>query len=1082
MKKYNKTKKEHLKQKQQLFDVVKNNFAQKVNSDLDFVCCVCHRLLFRQQVLCCQRDHYNQNSSTALLAQKCITDVFLHKCNNECVLPCKLMKSNKGQLWICFTCHSKLKRGEMPAESAINNLELQPIPEELCSLNSLEQHLIALHIPFMKMLALPKGGQNGVHGPVTCCPANLKHTTNVLPRTNTDNSLVCIKLKRKLTYKGHYKYQYVDANNIKLALCYLKKHNKYYSDVMFNEDWLNEFHRQDIAENDDNSIEETNVENANDDEELHDRQQHCVFMDTCLQPVDIGQEVLDQYVDNILSVAPAEGNNPVKLLTDETNEAKCFPVLFPNGCPTYHDKRAKRLTLSRYFNNRILHADGRFAQNTEYIFFAQYLSEVQQVLSNVSIALRKGQGCHKSISNDMFKDTDSLKKILNFDEGYRFLKPIRGTPAFWQGVQKDLFAMVRQLGIPTWFCSFSSADMRWTNLMSSILKQEGRVETSDQLEWSERCAILRNNPVTAARMFDFRWHCFLKEVLMSPLHPIGEIVDYFYRVEFQQRGSPHVHCLFWIKNAPQIDKQSDEEVVEFIDRYVSCEVPTENEELHSIVTSVQLHSKHHSKTCKKKNTVCRFNFPKPPSLRTFICRRKVEDVPEKDVSNKDVSCDSCQNNKREKLNECTNPDINDKLNVKYAHDIMATVKKAVLDQNIKSMEELFGSVGINQDLFEMAYKCINNNTHIVLKRQLNEVWVNQYNKFALQCWNANMDIQYVTDAYACIVYIISYISKSEREMGLLLANTQREASTQGNTDARQALRKLGSVYLHNREVSAQEAVYRLTNMHLKECSRHVQFIPTGDDTVRMSLPLSVIQNKLESEHLKSEDIWMTSFVDRYKNRPNQTAFDNMCLATFASEYRIAYHGTSSANKIKLKNNLGFIVKRTRTQPAIARFARFSVTKSPEKFYQSLLQLFLPYRVDSQLKPVGFNNFEQFYREGEVFLSNGSVHLVHTVVNANRALFEKDADMLDTAQTAVDNDGILENAWCLLCPEQQLEHLESAQLRRESLQHINETESCIPDLAFNSEPLPQLEKKKYSESCRWFEFNSFFKQNPDGNFQ
>lgn len=84
------------------------------------------------------------------------------------------MKSNKGQLWICFTCHSKLKKGEMPAESAINNLELQPIPEELCSLNSLEQHLIALHITFMKMLALPKGGQNGVHGPVTCCPANLK--------------------------------------------------------------------------------------------------------------------------------------------------------------------------------------------------------------------------------------------------------------------------------------------------------------------------------------------------------------------------------------------------------------------------------------------------------------------------------------------------------------------------------------------------------------------------------------------------------------------------------------------------------------------------------------------------------------------------------------------------------------------------------------------------------------------------------------------------------------------------------------------------------------------------------------------
>ncbi len=28
----------------------------------------------------------------------------------------------------------------------------------------------------------------------------------------------------------------------------------------------------------------------------------------------------------------------------------------------------------------------------------------------------------------------------------------------------------------------------------------------------------------------------------------------------------------------------------------------------------------HSKTCRKKRTVCRFNFPWPPSSRTFITR------------------------------------------------------------------------------------------------------------------------------------------------------------------------------------------------------------------------------------------------------------------------------------------------------------------------------------------------------------------------------------------------------------------------------------------------------------------------------
>ena len=49
--------------------------------------------------------------------------------------------------------------------------------------------------------------------------------------------------------------------------------------------------------------------------------------------MDIGQEALDQSFDNILNLAPAEGNNPVRLLSDDTNEAKCFPVLFPKGKP-----------------------------------------------------------------------------------------------------------------------------------------------------------------------------------------------------------------------------------------------------------------------------------------------------------------------------------------------------------------------------------------------------------------------------------------------------------------------------------------------------------------------------------------------------------------------------------------------------------------------------------------------------------------------------------------------------------------------------------------------------------------------------
>ncbi|XP_078794680.1 uncharacterized protein LOC144988284 [Oryzias latipes] len=1042
------------------FDVVMKQFLDKVKDGPGFVCCVCHRLLFEHQVLHCKKESYS-NAGLGLIADQCITSDYLHICKGNCSKNCEWMKTSRSKLWICYTCHAKIKKGKVPAESVKNNLELEPIPAELACLNQLEQHLIALHIPFMKVLALPKGGQNGVHGPITCVPANTEQTTYLLPRMSIEGSLVPVKLKRKLTYKGHYEYQYVDSERVKQALQFLQSHNSYYNNVKFNNDWINGFCKEtsDVVEKDVECTANVDDSNVLGDELLHDRQQHCMFQDTCLMPVDIGQEALDQYFDHILNVAPAEGNSPVKLLSDITNEAKCFPVLFPKGGPTFHDGRQHPLTLSRYFNNRILNADCRFAQNVEYIFFAQYMTELEKVVSNVSIAVRKGKYDFKNkrvVTGELLNSDDSIKRMLEFDDGYRFLKPIRGTPAFWQAAQKDLMACVRQLGIPTWFCSFSSADMRWKNLLSCILKHEGRTETVEQLEWADRCELLRRNPVTAARMFDFRWHCFLKEVLMSPACPIGKIKDFFYRVEFQQRGSPHLHCLFWIEDAPVIDRNTDAEVIAFIDRYVTCELPS-NIDLLEIVTSVQKHSETHAKTCKKKGTVCRFNFPRPPSARTFISRS---------TSAEETQSCQCVLSEKESCN-CKENAQTQQLKKKEASALIAHIKAALSADGptYDNVEDLFGSVGLNQSTFETAYNCCARKTHVVLKRQINEVWINQYSKPLLKCWNANMDIQFVVDAYACVVYIISYISKSEKEMGLLLQCAQKEASRDGNASAKESLKTLGSTYLHNRDVSAQESVYRLTNAHLKECSRKVVFLPVGENTVKMSLPLKVLKEKASKHSVSTDDMWMTSIVDRYKNRPKSDDFPSMCLAVFASEFRVLSKNESAAKRIKLNNNTGYVVKRTRTQPAVVRYVKFSETKQPELFYQSNLQLFLPYYSDSQLKPQGFETYQDFFHKGTIRLGNSGLQLVKSVVTLNRSKFEIDGDKLVNAQQGIDNAGVVEDGWCELCPEQELERLECQELLQNQKSVDDEQEFDIPDLRVSAQHSHffQLNKTKMPRS-------------------
>ncbi len=49
------------------------------------------------------------------------------------------------------------------------------------------------------------------------------------------------------------------------------------------------------------------------------------------------------------------------------------------------------------------------------------------------------------------------------------------------------------------------------------------------------------------------------------------ILPKFFRIEFQQRGSPHVHALIWSKNAPDLDNNSEAEVLEYVDKFVSTD-------------------------------------------------------------------------------------------------------------------------------------------------------------------------------------------------------------------------------------------------------------------------------------------------------------------------------------------------------------------------------------------------------------------------------------------------------------------------------------------------------------------------------
>ena len=143
------------------------------------------------------------------------------------------------------------------------------------------------------------------------------------------------------------------------------------------------------------------------------------------------------------------------------DEAKSFPCLFPEGKNDYDEKRDTVLTRGKYINARLFNADLRFAQNSGYIFYCQAVFELANLISGISVQTRKGT--HRlngqNITAGMLTDHDQLQKLCKSNLAFTHMQTLRGSPEYWKNCMNDLFAMIRQIGIPTFFVTFSSAEL-----------------------------------------------------------------------------------------------------------------------------------------------------------------------------------------------------------------------------------------------------------------------------------------------------------------------------------------------------------------------------------------------------------------------------------------------------------------------------------------------------------------------------------------------------------------------------------------------------------------------------------------------
>ena len=959
-----------------------------------YVCTCCHQTWFRKGV--CMLKNINLPTSSRLYCTKFI--------------------SVNDAEWICHTCIGAIRDGKVPKLSVANGMKWPDKPPEL-DLHQLEERLIALRIPFMQIRELPRGGQYSLKGNVINVPVDIQPTINCLPRPMDENFTVAIQLKKKLAYKKVDFKENVRPLRVLSALHWLMNKSQLYkkSGIVVDESWFQEVTESSedtvreflevskeskVKNNTEGEIQEHNNTSENDTVESNDydsdhysevdANEHVGNVDTLVDDADI-----DNKCDKVFTFAPGEGQHPLSLYQDKDAEYLCFPTIFCGQTPPSRDERLVPVHYSDIVKWELRSVDRRAAQSVPNIFFKHKKLQMKQISDKVNLAVRRCKKRGQKITAAEARDSSYVDKLVNLDEGYYIFRQLRNSPAYLETRKKDIFAMIRQLSLPTWFMSLSAADTRWTDLLKMLAKLNDGIYYSEKelenLSWQEKTKLVQKDPVTCSRYFDHRVQEFLNTVLKSSCEPIGKLLDYFYRVEFQQRGSPHIHMLVWIENAPTLETNSEREIVQFVDKYLTCN--TDNEKTANLVG---LQSHKHSRTCRKKGKpICRFGFPLPPLPRTMLLYPLEEDVDKYKKKNTELL---------KAMNE-------------YKDNVDMTFEEFL--ENFAKMD------------FDDYIKCIRSSLKapkVFLKRKTKDMRINLFNEGILCAWKANLDIQIVLEPYGCASYIVGYISKSQRGMSAQLDAAAKEAR-KGNLDLKKQVRHIGNVFSNCVEVSAQEAVYLDLQIPLTKCTRDIVFVNTSVPEERIFL----LKPKAALDELPAEstDVESDNVIQRYSKRPKQLS--KFCLADYVSKVDIIYpkgnkvpekvndkndddQGESSSSNesedsldddnsqgsdllYKTKNGIKY---KKRKVPRIIRYVKYNKKKDPENYFREQLMLFVPWRNEQKDLLGSFDTYEAHYNSVQTSLipkRNEYEHHIEELELARQMMEDEQREYDQTAPNA-----------------------------------------------------------------------------------
>jgi hypothetical protein len=384
----------------------------------------------------------------------------------------------------------------------------------------------------------------------------------------------------------------------------------------------------------DNSNENINNENLNNNEKLNENEKMIDakvkvnennYKDDFLPMENVyiyNQDVNNLELDNVLNI-----ENKLDLIVDkdelvkkqfvntqELMEEQVWFDLFPMGTCGLNDVNRKvKITTLDYFQTRLMSKNCKFQNNCDYLFYALHQFELERIKSNVNILCKK-------INHNLVENLYVMEKNL------------RGTQSYWANAHSDLSAMIRAIGSPTFFCTFSVNDLKWSDLRKALLMADNRC-ANENISSAEVQYLINKYPIVYSRQIMYRFNLLIR--LITNQHCsifTSKVVDFWWRVEYQKRGSPHLHLLLWLENVPCALDNSIE-YIKFIDNNISCKLPknvNNNNKLYNCVMNYQVH-KHNNDYCIiNEDGKCRFGFPRPLAVNTHMAECSTDGMEAKD--------------------------------------------------------------------------------------------------------------------------------------------------------------------------------------------------------------------------------------------------------------------------------------------------------------------------------------------------------------------------------------------------------------------------------------------------------------------